>query len=119
MKKDLTPYFEKTKKVYQERRDVVMKWAGKIPHLTLYKPKGAMYVMMKVDQCNNDVMLVEDIVKKAKVALVPGTDFGAVGMVRLSLAGVGPEQLDEAMRRLDDYFKEKYSKFLRSREKPY
>ncbi len=119
MKMNLDSYFEKTKRVYQERRDVVMKRASEIPQVTAYKPKGAMYVMMRVDGCNNDVMLVEDIVKKAKVGLVPGIDFGAVGMVRLSLAGVGTKELDEAMTRLKDYFHTNYPKFLKSREKPY
>lgn len=119
MKKDLTQYFENTRRVYQERRDVVMKRAQEIPEMTAYKPKGAMYVMMRVDQCNNDVLLVEDIVKKAKVGLVPGTDFGAPGMMRLSLACVGPDKLDEAMTRLKTYFHTDYPRFLKSREKPY
>ena len=96
-----------------------MKRANEIPQLTAYKPKGAMYVMMRVDKCNNDIALVEDIVKKAKVGLVPGADFGAPGMMRLSLACVGPKQLDEAMTRLADYFRTYYPKFLKSREKPY
>jgi aspartate/methionine/tyrosine aminotransferase len=112
-------YLKDNLKEYEKRRKATLDGASKIPEIKAYKPGGGMFVMMEVENCKNDMMLVKDIVNKSKVGLVPGVGFAAPGFLRLSFGSADAEQIEEAFNRLQVYFKEKYPKYLKSREKPY
>lgn len=114
-----TSYIRENTRKLAERRDLVMKRAKEIPSLRVYNPHGGFFAMLEPKDCKNDVKLIEDIANKAGVVMVPGTDFGAVGMLRLSFGSAGLPQIEEAFNRLKEYFLNKYPKFLKEREKPY
>ena len=106
-------------KAYEKRRKATLDGAAKIPEVKAYIPRGGMFVMMEIEGCKNDMLLVKDIASKAKVGMVPGIGFGAPGFLRLSFGSASAEKIEEAFVRLEEYFKQKYPKFLKSREKPY
>lgn len=75
--------------VYKERRDVLVDGLNNIPGINCLKNEGAFYVFPNITQTG---MTSEDfanfILEKAKVAILPGTNFGKYGegYVRLTYA---------------------------------
>ncbi|MCD6372500.1 MAG: pyridoxal phosphate-dependent aminotransferase [Thermococcus sp.] len=94
---------ENMKRVYDERRRLVLKYLSKMPHLTPFRPKGAFYIWVKIDRELD--MSSEDfadwLLENARVVVIPGTAFGkqGEGWVRISYA-TKKEQLIEAMERM-------------------
>lgn len=94
---------ENMKRVYDERRRLVLKYLSKMPHLTPFRPKGAFYIWVKIDPELD--MSSEDfadwLLENARVVVIPGTAFGkqGEGWVRISYA-TKKEQLIEAMERM-------------------
>jgi aspartate aminotransferase len=91
-------FIEMTKKAYIERRDVLVEGLNKLG-LKTPKPKGAFYVMTDTTSLDKDeekaaTMMLE----KAHVGVVPGTDFNAPGMVRMSYA-TSMENIEKALER--------------------
>jgi aspartate aminotransferase len=91
-------FIEMTKKAYIERRDVLVDGLNKLG-LKTPKPKGAFYVMTDTTSLDKDeekaaTMMLE----KAHVGVVPGTDFNAPGMVRMSYA-TSIENIEKALDR--------------------
>ncbi len=91
-------FIEMTKKAYVERRDVLVEGLNKLG-LKTPKPKGAFYVMTDTTSLDKDeekaaTMMLE----KAHVGVVPGTDFNAPGMVRMSYA-TSMENIEKAIDR--------------------
>jgi aspartate aminotransferase len=69
---------------YRQRRDLcldILKKAGKIE---LFAPGGAFYLFVGVG--GESISFAERLLEKARVAVVPGTPFGAPNFVRLSYA---------------------------------
>jgi aspartate aminotransferase len=69
---------------YHARRDLcldILKKAGKIE---LFAPGGAFYLFVGVGE--ESISFAERLLEKAKVAVVPGTPFGAPNFIRLSFA---------------------------------
>ncbi len=66
------------------------------------EPKGAFYVMPDVTPIHEDELKAGEILlERARVAVVPGTDFKAPGHVRMSYA-TSEENLKEALRRIGE-----------------
>ncbi|WP_457742333.1 aminotransferase class I/II-fold pyridoxal phosphate-dependent enzyme, partial [Thermococcus sp.] len=69
------------RKVYAERRKLVLKYLNNMPHLQPFKPKGAFYVWVKIDPELD--MSSEDfadwLLDNARVVVIPGTAFGMQG----------------------------------------
>ena len=66
------------------------------------EPKGAFYVMPDVTPIHEDELKAGEILlERARVAVVPGTDFQAPGHVRMSYA-TSEENLKEALRRIGE-----------------
>ncbi|ENH97313.1 aspartate aminotransferase [Gracilibacillus halophilus YIM-C55.5] len=90
---------------FQERLEKLYRWITDIPGIECVKPKGAFYLFPNVSQAvkMNGFESVDEWVKalleEEKVALVPGTGFGAPENVRLSYA-ISLEQLEEASKRI-------------------
>ena len=108
---------ETMRKAFDERRLEMVKLLRAIPGVTCREPKGAFYAFPDVSAhvgkttpegsiLDDDVQLCDWLVEVGKVAVVPGSGFGAPGYVRLSYAcsmenikkGVG--RLAEALGRL-------------------
>jgi aspartate/methionine/tyrosine aminotransferase len=68
-------------------------------------PQGAFYVLPKLAGCKNDTELCLELLKRKKLALVPGSSFGAPGTVRISYA-TSMEELQVAMNKLREFLDE-------------
>jgi aspartate aminotransferase len=88
---------EMMRKAFDERRIEMVKLLRAIPHVTCREPKGAFYAFPDVGYyvgkstpagvvLADDVQLCDWLVDQGKVAVVPGSGFGAPGFVRLSYA---------------------------------
>lgn len=93
------------KKVFSSRLDRLYELVNDIPGITCIKPKGAFYLFPNVKQAAiiNGFDSVDEWVKalleEEKLALVPGSGFGAPDNVRLSYAA-SLELLEEAAERM-------------------
>ena len=85
------------RKAFDERRQEMVKLLRAIPGVTCREPKGAFYAFPNVgahvgkktpegNVLDDDVQLCDWLVEVHKVAVVPGSGFGAPGVVRLSYA---------------------------------
>lgn len=92
---------------FNERRKFVLQRLKEIGLDPKYTPTAAFYVFLKYPNKNiKSLDLAKDILAKTNVALTPGIDFGqeGEGYIRLSYAN-SMENLDEALSRLEKYFK--------------
>ncbi len=64
---------------FRARRDLICAELGKIDRVTTFQPAGAFYVFPKFDVPLDDNALGEKLLKEAKVAITPGSAFGAAG----------------------------------------
>jgi aspartate aminotransferase len=85
------------RKAFDERRIAMVKLLRAIPGVACREPKGAFYAFPDVSAyvgkktpegklLGDDVQLCDWLVEAGKVAVVPGSGFGAPGFVRLSYA---------------------------------
>lgn len=88
-----------TREAYRTRRDILV--AGlNAAGLATPTPAGAFYVMADTRTIDPDENVAgARLLAEARVAVVPGTDFEAPGMVRMSYA-CATEQVEEAVRRI-------------------
>ena len=90
---------------YKERSDFVVNALNEIPGFECREGEGAFYAFprvtgaMKANGLQTDAELVELLLNKADVVMVPGTPFGAPGYVRLSFAS-SIEELETAISRI-------------------
>ena len=93
------------RKVYQERRDFVVKALNDMGMETV-KPQGAFYVFAKIPEKfgKDDMKFALDLANKEKVGITPGSAFGpgGEGYVRLSYAS-SDENLHTTLSRIKDY----------------
>ncbi|MCF7859317.1 MAG: pyridoxal phosphate-dependent aminotransferase [Candidatus Cloacimonetes bacterium] len=91
---------------FQRRRNFLTEGLNDIPNLKCRLPKGAFYVMPNVSfyihnnkvGVRNSRELCEYILEKHRVALVPGSAFGAEKYVRFSYA-TSMENIEEGLKR--------------------
>lgn len=105
---------EVMKKAFQERRDYMVNRINSIDGLSCKKPEGAFYVMMNITKIlnkeyygrmiTNSDEFADILLEKAKVALVPGSGFGAEGYVRWSYA-TSMENIVEGLNRVEKFIK--------------
>lgn len=89
---------------YDRRRKLVVSEFNRIG-LPTFEPKGAFYAFPKVDVTGlDDEAFAERLLQEEKVAIVPGSSFGAggEGFCRCSYA-TAYEQLEEALRRIERF----------------
>ena len=92
---------------YKERNNFLSDNLNNISGFECRKGEGAFYAFPKVSGAisnsglKNDIELVDLILNKAGVVMVPGTPFGAPGYVRLSFA-CSMEELKDAIQRLKE-----------------
>ncbi|WP_010095864.1 pyridoxal phosphate-dependent aminotransferase [Ornithinibacillus scapharcae] len=96
------------RKVFAERLNALYDLIVQIPGVTCKKPQGAFYLFPNVKEAatRNGFEHVEDwvaaLLDTEKVAVVPGSGFGAPDYIRLSYA-ISKEQLIEAANRIRNF----------------
>ena len=89
---------------YDRRRQLIVNGLNHIG-LTTFEPKGAFYAFPQVTATGlDDTTFAERLLEEEKVAVVPGSAFGAggEGFVRCSYA-TSYEQIEEALRRIERF----------------
>ena len=95
---------DEMKREYKRRREFVVDGLNSIG-LRCNKPQGAFYVFPNIKKCGmKDMEFAEKLLKKEKVAVVPGTAFGKGldSYVRMSYA-TSYENLKEALNRIKNF----------------
>ena len=106
---------EQMRKVFEQRRDLIVRRINAMPGVSCLKPSGAFYVMMNLEQIlgkqiDGQVIGSGDdfaklLLEKSLVAVVPGSGFGAPNFVRLSYA-ISTENILTGMYRLEGFLKQ-------------
>jgi aspartate/glutamate/aspartate-prephenate aminotransferase len=94
--------------IMRAKRDYVLDELSKMPGVTIaMPPNGAFYVLPDVSGYfgGDDTELCLQLLKAKKLAIVPGSSFGAPGTVRLSYA-TSMEELGIAMTKLSEFLQE-------------
>lgn len=91
---------------FKQRHEVVYKNLQSMSNVECLPADGTFYIFPKIQafldknpSIPSDIALVDYLVEKAGVALIPGSPFGAPGHLRLSFV-LDVKVLEEAMRRL-------------------
>jgi len=95
--------------IMREKRDYVISRLEKMDGVTLaVPPTGAFYVLPDFSTYydGDDGALCLDLLKEQKLALVPGSAFGADGTIRISYA-TSLEELEVAMNKLETFLESK------------
>jgi aspartate aminotransferase len=106
---------EEMRKAFEERLNIIYEKLIQIPGFSCVKPQGAFYLFPNAREAatmagyNTVDELVEALLEEAKVALVPGSGFGAPDNVRLSYA-TSLELLEKAIERIKQFMKQKLNR---------
>lgn len=91
--------------IYQKRRDLVVDGLTKLG-FKMMKPQGAFYIFPEIpkEYGDDDLKFCQELAKKVKVGLTPGSAFGkgGAGHVRLSYAA-STEDLKECLQRIQAF----------------
>lgn len=93
--------------IYKERRNLLVEGLNKIPGISCLKNDGAFYVFPNITKIGvNSEQFANFILENARVAILPGTNFGEYGegYVRLTYA-TGIEQIKEGLERIGNVLK--------------
>lgn len=98
-------------KKYQKRRDVLVEGLNSIPNIQCIKPEGAFYVFANIKKTGkSSEEIAEFLLKDARVAVLPGNNFGKYGegYIRLCYATnlenikKGISRIKNSMRKIND-----------------
>ena len=101
---------KKMLKEYEKRNEYIVNQLNNLPGFECRNGDGAFYAFPKVTEALNrndmktDADLVNHILNKAEVVLVPGTPFGAPGYIRFSFA-CSMNELENAINRISKVIK--------------
>jgi aspartate/methionine/tyrosine aminotransferase len=99
---------ERMVRTYDDRRKMLLEGLRGVGFQIPVDPEGAFYILVDARHLGEDsYRLAFDILERAGVAVTPGIDFGraAEGYLRFSYAN-SRENLEEGVRRLDQYAQE-------------
>ena len=101
-------YVEERSRIFQERGDYVNRRLNELRGVSCVPGRGAFYAFPDFQEAiaahhnaNDDVAYAEWLLEVARVAVVPGSAFGASGFMRLSFA-TSIENLEAALDRLSE-----------------
>ena len=97
-------YLDKMVREYDRRRKMIVKGLNQIG-LNTVTPNGAFYTLSDISHLSDDSFkFAFDMLKKAKVGVVPGREFGRFGegYIRCSYA-TEYNKIEEALRRMDKF----------------
>ncbi|MDP2666317.1 MAG: pyridoxal phosphate-dependent aminotransferase [Candidatus Diapherotrites archaeon] len=95
-------YVERMRTSYDQRRKLVLKHVNEMKTLHVeVEPEGAFYVFPRITTKQKSRDYAHALVKKAKVLMVPGNEFGrgGEGFMRISYA-TSTQQINEAFERM-------------------
>ena len=105
---------EMMRKEFEKRRNYIVDRLNSIDGITCLKPEGAFYVFPNISALlgktyngktiNTDSEMAEYLLENARIAVVPGSAFGADGYMRLSYA-TSMEKIVEGLSRLEKALK--------------
>lgn len=88
---------------FARRRELVVDGLNDIPALECQAPQGTFYAWARFREGGDSVAFAERMLEEARVALVPGSAFGAEGKDRIRLSfAASYEDLKEALRRMGE-----------------
>ncbi|MBV9301559.1 MAG: pyridoxal phosphate-dependent aminotransferase [Acidobacteriaceae bacterium] len=93
---------------YRRRRDFVVNRLCQIPGVTITMPKGAFYaypnisIAYKNGEIRNSLEFAAELLKEARVAVVPGEAFGTNDHIRISYA-TSMSELERGLDRLHNF----------------
>ena len=97
---------------FKLRRDYMVERINSINNLSCMKPEGAFYVMVNISKVLNksiDGKIIKDslqfsdlLLKKEKIAVIPGIAFGADNFIRLSYA-TSMENIKNGLDRIERF----------------
>ncbi|TDP73952.1 pyridoxal phosphate-dependent aminotransferase [Bradymonas sediminis] len=95
---------EEMRDIFKTRRDLIVDGLNAIDGVECATPAGAFYVFPDFsahigERFADDMALAEYLLETAKVALVPGSAFGAPGFLRMSYA-TGDALIEEGLKRI-------------------
>jgi len=98
---------ERMRREFEKRRNFIVKRLNEMPGMECDTPKGAFYVFplvssMYKNDIKNSIDLSNALLEKARIAVVPGSAFGADDYIRLSYA-TSMERIVEGMNRLEAF----------------
>ncbi|MCL6616419.1 MAG: pyridoxal phosphate-dependent aminotransferase [Anoxybacillus ayderensis] len=103
---------EHMRQAFEQRLNIIYDRLIQIPGFSCVKPQGAFYLFPNAKEAatmtgyENVDAFVEALLEEAKVALVPGSGFGAPNNVRLSYA-TSLDLLHKALDRIETFISEK------------
>ena len=99
-------------KEFAQRRDYIYGRLKDLPHISVIEPKGAFYTFVKVEdtfgmeykgeKVGDVSRLAAILLEDYRVAVVPCTDFGFPGYIRLSYA-ISKEQIKKGIDRIEKF----------------
>jgi len=105
---------EEMRKVFEQRRNHIVKRVNSIEYVSCLNPDGAFYIMMNVEKLVGKTIAgtyIKDgddfamaLLEKAGVAVVPCSGFGAPNYVRWTYAA-SLEDIDKGLDRLENFLK--------------
>ncbi|NLN17741.1 MAG: pyridoxal phosphate-dependent aminotransferase [Firmicutes bacterium] len=100
---------------FAARREHLVSGLNSLPHIHCSMPQGAFYAFPRIDSVfgkrykgqliDNSAKFSELLLTEARVALVPGTAFGAEGYVRISYA-TSLERIQTGLERIGDFLQQ-------------
>ncbi len=101
---------ERMRREFEKRKNYIVDRLNKIPGLRCFNPQGAFYVFPNVSklfgkrhaglEIRNSVDFTQFLLEEAKVAVVPGVEFGADNYVRISYA-TSMEEIKKGVDRIE------------------
>ncbi len=98
-----TSFLEDKRITMNTKRDLVINKLSKLKHLNKQPiSEGAFYTLLSVDSNQNDMALAEQLIKKYKVATIPGSAFGIESgcYLRLSYGALLDNEINEGLNRI-------------------
>ena len=102
------------RKVFEERRNYMVKRLNEIDGVSCIMPQGAFYVMMNIEKLlgktigsaliNNDDDFAVEFLKTGLVAVVPCSGFGAPNFIRWTYSA-SLEEIKKGLDRLEEFLK--------------
>ncbi|MDR1417976.1 MAG: pyridoxal phosphate-dependent aminotransferase [Endomicrobium sp.] len=109
-------YVEIMRKEFEKRRNYIVERLNSIEGINCIKPEGAFYVFPNISSIlcksfngkniNSDIEFADYLLNQARIAVVPGTAFGAKGYIRISYA-TSIENIQKGIGRLENALKNK------------
>ena len=94
---------EEMRRVFEERRDLIIGRLNSIDGISCTMPKGAFYAFPNISALGKPSLeLAAALLDQARIAVVPGIAFGADGNIRMSYAD-SLDNLNKGLDRLEEY----------------